>query len=279
MRTLRHGMAGAPGLEIWGPYESYDQIRDAILEAGREFGMEPVRLARLLDQHARVGLDPLAAAGHLHRRGAAPLPRVAAAPTATRRPTPSPAASSPTNIEDYYTNPWDLGYGSFVKFDHDFIGRDALEAMDKDTQRRKVTLEWNSDDLAKLLSLLAVEGAKYQFFDLPNANYGSSNFDSVVDADGTCWALSMFTGISANEKKGLSLATISPDVPHRRRGARGLGRARRRQQEDHRRAARAVRGPRHRQPGSLRQDGAGDLPRRLAERAPPASPGATSGVG
>ena len=25
--------------------------------------------------------------------------------------------------------------------------------------------------------------------------------------------VSMFTGISANEKKGLSLATISPDVP------------------------------------------------------------------
>ena len=34
------------------------------------------------------------------------------------------------DIEDYYTNPWDLGYGSFVKFDHDFIGRDALEAID-----------------------------------------------------------------------------------------------------------------------------------------------------
>ena len=105
------------------------------------------------------------------------------------------------------------GYGSFVKFDHDFIGRDALEAVDKDAQRHKVTLEWNSDDLAKLLSS-PVEGAKYQFFDLPNANYGSSNFDKVVDADGTLLGLSMFTGISANEQKGLSLATISPDVPH-----------------------------------------------------------------
>jgi vanillate/3-O-methylgallate O-demethylase len=117
------------------------------------------------------------------------------------------------DIEDYYTNPWDLGYGSFVKFDHDFIGRDALEAVDKDAQRRKVTLEWNSDDLAKLLSS-PVEGAKYQFFDLPNANYGSSNFDRVIDADGTLLGVSMFTGISANEQKGLSLATISPDVPH-----------------------------------------------------------------
>ena len=34
VRALRHGMAGAPGLEIWGPYAEGDEIRDTILEAG-----------------------------------------------------------------------------------------------------------------------------------------------------------------------------------------------------------------------------------------------------
>ncbi|HEX3830636.1 MAG TPA: hypothetical protein VHW04_01625, partial [Solirubrobacteraceae bacterium] len=38
VRTLRHGMAGAPGLELWGPYETYDRVREAILEAGQELG-------------------------------------------------------------------------------------------------------------------------------------------------------------------------------------------------------------------------------------------------
>ena len=42
VRTLRHGMAGAPGLELWGPYELHGRIRDAILEAGAEFGLVPV---------------------------------------------------------------------------------------------------------------------------------------------------------------------------------------------------------------------------------------------
>ena len=32
-------------------------------------------------------------------------------------------------IEDYYVTPYELGYGPFVKFDHDFIGREALEKM------------------------------------------------------------------------------------------------------------------------------------------------------
>ncbi len=68
VRALRHGMAGAPGLEIWGPYEQADEIRDVILEAGREFGLVPVGSARLRHQHTGIGLDPVAAARRLHRR-------------------------------------------------------------------------------------------------------------------------------------------------------------------------------------------------------------------
>ena len=78
-------------------------VRDATTRSARrssrparEFGLEPVRLARVLVEHARVGLDPVAAARDLHRRGAARLPRVAARRRATRRPTRSPAASSRT---------------------------------------------------------------------------------------------------------------------------------------------------------------------------------------
>ena len=117
------------------------------------------------------------------------------------------------DIKDYYTNPWDLGYGSFVKFDHDFIGRDALAALDPAAQRRKVTLAWNAEDLGKVLASPLGAGPGYQFFDLPNANYGSSNFDSVTDSGGKVVGLSMFTGYSANERSGLSLATVDPDVP------------------------------------------------------------------
>jgi vanillate/3-O-methylgallate O-demethylase len=100
-----------------------------------------------------------------------------------------------------------------VKFDHDFIGRDALEQIDPETQRKKVTLAWEPDDITKVFdSLFDTESEGYQFFDLPIANYGSSNFDSVVDADGTLLGYSMFSGYSANEKRALSLATIDPGI-------------------------------------------------------------------
>jgi vanillate/3-O-methylgallate O-demethylase len=205
-------MAGAPGLEIWGPYESYDRIRDAILEAGQEFGLEPCGARAYSCNTLESGWIP------------SPLPAIYTSPGlrsyrewlgADSYEASNAIAGSfvSDNIEDYYTNPWDLGYGSFVKFDHDFIGRDALEAIDPATQRRKVTLAWNAEDLGKLLASPLDPAPGYQFFDLPNANYGSSNFDSVVDASGKLVGLSMFTGYSANERAGLSLATVDPDVP------------------------------------------------------------------
>ncbi len=35
VRALRHGMAGAPGLEVWGPYEQDEEIRDGDHRSGR----------------------------------------------------------------------------------------------------------------------------------------------------------------------------------------------------------------------------------------------------
>ncbi len=39
VRSLRHGMAGQPGFELFGPWEEGERVRSAILEAGEEFGL------------------------------------------------------------------------------------------------------------------------------------------------------------------------------------------------------------------------------------------------
>jgi vanillate/3-O-methylgallate O-demethylase len=61
-------------------------------------------------------------------------------------------------------------------------------------------------------SLLDVDGEGYQFFDLPNANYGAAGYDSVLDGEGNLVGFSMFTGYTANERRALSLATVDPQV-------------------------------------------------------------------
>jgi len=212
VRTLRHGMAGEPGLELWGPYETYDETREAILEAGQEFGLIPCGARAYASNTLESGWIP------------SPLPAIYTGeelrdyrewlPAQGYEGTNALAGSFVSDdIEDYYTNPFELGYGHMVKFDHDFIGREALEQIDPETQRKKVTLAWEADDMSKIFdSLFEVDGVDYQFFDLPIANYGSSNFDSVLDPDGNVISYSMFAGYSANEKRALSLATIDPRV-------------------------------------------------------------------
>src|SRR5699024_11721352 len=53
------------------------------------------------------------------------------------------------NIKDYYLTPHELDYGRIIAFDHDYIGRQALETMPAEGSRKKVTLVWNGDDVGK----------------------------------------------------------------------------------------------------------------------------------
>ena len=213
IRTLRHGMAGAPGLEIYGPYEHHGRVREAILEAGAEFGLLPVGSRAYATNTLESGWIPSPLPG-IYTGEAEKGYREWLGADAYEATAPLAGSFVSDNIEDYYVNPWEIGYGSFVKFDHDFIGREALEAINPAEQRRKVTLEWNADDLKEIISSpLNVDGPNYKFFDLPLANYGASNYDQITDADGKVVGVSMFTGYTANERRGLSLATVDANVP------------------------------------------------------------------
>ncbi len=210
VQALRHGMAGAPGLEIWGPYEEYLDIRAKILEAGAEFDLTLVGSRTYATNTLESGWIP------------SPLPAVYTGekmkafrewlPANGYEATGSIGGSYVSdNIEDYYLTPYELGYGPFVKFDHDFIGREALEKMEGQAHRKKVTLAWNGEDVAKLFAANFIGEENYKYFDLPLANYASSSYDSVI-VDGKVIGFSMFTGYSNNERAVLSLAVVDSDV-------------------------------------------------------------------
>jgi vanillate/3-O-methylgallate O-demethylase len=211
VRCLRHGMAGAPGLEIWGPYGEYDEIRAAIVEAGKELGLVEVGSRAYASNTLESGWIP------------SPLPAVYTGekmkkyrewlPATSYEGTGSIGGSFVSdNIEDYYLTPFELGYGPFVKFDHDFIGREALERKVKEPHRKKVTFAWNGDDMAKIYASVFVPGAEpYKFFDLPIANYASASYDKV-SMGGKVVGLSMFSGYSYNERTALSLGVVDPNI-------------------------------------------------------------------
>ncbi|TIU03927.1 MAG: aminomethyl transferase family protein, partial [Mesorhizobium sp.] len=100
------------------------------------------------------------------------------------------------NIEDYYFSPYDVGYGKIVKFDHDFIGRKALEAQVADgqtTANRKVTLQWNGDDVAKAWASMYQPGVGAKFINLPIAHYATYHYDRVEAPNGSLAGRSLHT--------------------------------------------------------------------------------------
>ncbi|HEX5788485.1 MAG TPA: hypothetical protein VFY03_09915, partial [Woeseiaceae bacterium] len=210
VRALRHGMAGAPGLEIWGPYAQYLDIREQIIEAGREFGMVVVGSRTYATNTLESGWipSPLPAV----YTGAAMKPYREWLTDKSYEAVCSIGGSFVSeDIEDYYLTPYEMGYGPFVRFDHDFIGRAALEAMKPDEQRHKVTFAWEGEDVARILSSFVVGGTNYKFFDLPLANYASSSYDAV-NVGGKTAGFSMFSGYSFNERAVLSLGVVDAGV-------------------------------------------------------------------
>src|SRR5687767_161275 len=211
VRALRHGMAGAPGLEIWGPYAEREEIRAAIVAAGKEFGLKEVGARAYATNTLESGWIP------------SPLPAVYTGdkmkkyrewlPASSYEATGSIGGSFVSkNIEDYYVTPYEMGYGSFIKFDHDFIGREALEKIADKPHRKKVTFAWHGDDMATIYaSLFRPDGEHYKFYDLPNSNYASSSYDKVM-RKGKVVGFSMFGGYSYNERTALSLGVVDPDV-------------------------------------------------------------------
>lgn len=114
-------------------------------------------------------------------------------------------------IEDYYFTPWDLDYGRLIRFDHDFVGREALETMATQTHRRKVSLVLHPDDVAAVLHSQMSPGQNAKWMELPTPHYSSYPYDSVRNAKGDHIGVSMFGSFLAPDKAMVMLAVVDEE--------------------------------------------------------------------
>ncbi len=198
---------------FWGPYGQKDAVREVILNAAAEEGVDlrQVGSRAYATNTLELGWIP------------SPLPAVYSHDELRGYREWLDEASYEANgsiggsfvaedISDYYLTPYELGYGIYLKLDHDFVGRSALEAMTGSTQRRKVTLEWNAEDVMEVIASAFRPGeTPAKWIDFPLSNYASSSFDKVMMADRMV-GLSMFNGYSYNERCMLSLGVVDADV-------------------------------------------------------------------
>jgi vanillate/3-O-methylgallate O-demethylase len=206
VRVLKHGMAAAPGLELWGPAEQAEEVRSAILEAGRDLG--------LLQGGARAYSTASTESGWF----ASLLPAIYTDPKLAdyRKWLPEKGFEAgaslggsfvPDRVEDYYITPWDSGY-KFVDFDHDFIGRDALLVKKDEPHLKKVTLIWDNEDVVSIFRSQFNQGdERFKFMEAPAAYYATFPFDTVM-LNGQRIGFSTYVVYSSNVRRWISLALI-----------------------------------------------------------------------
>jgi glycine cleavage system aminomethyltransferase T len=207
VRSLRHGMAGQPGFELFGPWEEGERVRDAILAAGEEFGL------------VRVGAKAYSSANLESAWVPSPFPAIFTGEGSAEYLQWLPAnrvgslagSFASDDVEDYYLTPYDLGYGRSVAFDHDFVGRAALERHAAAAQRQKVTLVWNPEDVAAAQRSLYEPGTPAKYIDFPKARYGVYQVDRVL-VDGQDVGISHDAGYITGEQVFASLASL--DAAH-----------------------------------------------------------------
>jgi glycine cleavage system aminomethyltransferase T len=206
VRALRHGMAGQPGWELFGPWDEGPAVHEALVSAGEEFGLKLVGGRAYSSNALESGWIP------------SPLPAVYSGkslkPYREWLPAHGYEASASIggsfysdDIEDYYFTPWDLGYGHLVKFDHDFVGCEAIEEMATADHRMKVTLALDDEDVARAIGTMFQKTGRAKFIDWPSAVYAMHPFDRVT-VDGETAGISTWIGYSANEGKMLTLAVL-----------------------------------------------------------------------
>ncbi len=210
VRALRHGMAGQPGYELFGPWKDYEAVHGALVAAGKDDGLTLVGGRTYSSNTLESGWIP------------SPLPAIYTGDALTEYRQWLGEKSYggmcslggsfvSDNIEDYYLTPWDLGYGIMVKFDHDFVGREALERLDKLPKRKKVTLALDNEDIVRVMSSMLQTGEKAKFLEFPSAVYSMHPYDAVLK-DGKTVGISTWIGYTINAGRFLALAMVDESV-------------------------------------------------------------------
>ncbi len=211
--ALRQGMAGEPGFEFHGDAEDAEVVRAALLEAGEEFGMRRLGRRTAMINHLEASFptpgwhfmadfysDQDYTAFFLGNFDLLGLVQS------------FDGSLESDDLNDYLRSPYELGWGRYVKFDHDFTGRAVLEREAAEGPAKvRVTLEWDSEDVIDIYRSLFEEGPGYKYLEIPHEQRWVGWADEVRAPDGTPIGVAGIPGYSTFFRRVLALAFIAPE--------------------------------------------------------------------
>ncbi len=149
----RIGMSGNLAYEVRGPIGDGAAVYDAIYQANREIGIERLGWRTYLANHVEGGFPQMMwtfGSTMMDEPGVREMMGADHFGFLTQKT----GSYDPTNRRVRLRTPFEVNWGGAVKFDHDFVGRAALEAIDQGASRRTVTLRWNGEDVIDIFASL-----------------------------------------------------------------------------------------------------------------------------
>lgn len=210
VRALRHGMAGTPGYEIYGPWAEGDAVREALMRAGAEFGVRRIGAAAYSTTAQESGWMPMPLPAIYHGEELRPYREWLSSHHLESIGSLGGSLVS-DDITDYYVDPIEVGYGGLIDFEHEFVGREALRERVANPRRKKVTLVWDEKDVLALMRDSMFGETPTRFLNTPMPMYATWQSDAVLK-DGAAAGVSQWAAYSANAKAFISLALV--DVEH-----------------------------------------------------------------
>jgi vanillate/3-O-methylgallate O-demethylase len=205
----RIGMSGNLAYEVRGPLAEGPPVYDAIYRAGQDFGIQRLGWRAYFVNHVEGGFPQAgwtffsaAIEDEQFRRFGGKALRVT-------------GSVDPTNMRSRYRTPSEVGWQRTVRFDHDFIGRKALERETANPRRTVATLRWNPDDVIDIYASLLRPGAEYKSIELPTTPSWHGGLFAHADyilKDGQEVGFSSGTIYSYYFREVLSMAVIDVEL-------------------------------------------------------------------
>jgi glycine cleavage system aminomethyltransferase T len=210
VRILRLGMAGSLAYEVHGQFEDACTVHSAIFEAGQPYGIRRLGFHAYMMNHTEDGFPQ--AYYHFIYPWKEDKDFEDYLQNAVINPTITCLGSMGTDVKLRYRNPVELGWGGMIKFDHDFVGRKALEKEVANPRRKMVTLEWNTKDIIDVYASQFRPGEPYINMDEPyHFNHEDSTNTLYADQvlkDGKLIGVSSGRAYSYNYRKMISLCSL-----------------------------------------------------------------------
>lgn len=206
LKIVRIGMSGTLAYEIQGPAEIGPDVYDAIYQIGKPMGMKRMGWKDYTVNHTFGGFAQMTVNFELSLYQSPEF--CASAPFSMK----CTGSVDPADLRARFRSPVECDWEWMAKFDHDFVGREALEAEMANPKRRIVTLKFNADDLADVYRSQYTD-EPYKYMDMPCAEPQpcGGHQDYVTDQDGNVIGISAVPTYSSHFKVMVSHAIIDVD--------------------------------------------------------------------